>query len=75
MSKFREANEEKNIFSTLETFFLVKLPLGEIFQIVYTGTFSIIQTASFVGQSKSLIENKSLVSTLTYRTQNHKSIQ
>ena len=75
MSKFREANEEKDIFSTLETFFLVKLPLGEICQILYIGTFSIIQTASFVGQSKDLIENKTLVSTLICRTQNHKSIQ
>ena len=49
---------KKNIFLILETFFSVKLPLGEIFQIVYTGSLSIIQIASFVAQSKGLIEYK-----------------
>ena len=54
---------KKNIFLILETFFSVKLPLGEIFQIVYTGSLSIIQIASFVAQSKGLIEYKTFVST------------
>ena len=54
---------KKNIFLILETFFSVKLPLGEIFQTVYTGSLSIIQIASFVAQSKGLIEYKTFVST------------
>ena len=64
MRKFREETNEEKYFLTLETFFLVKLPLGEIRRIVYTGNFSVIQIASFVAQSKGLIENKTLVSTL-----------
>ena len=59
--------KKKHIFSTSEIFCLVKLLLGEISQIVYTGTFSVIQTASFVGQNKGLIENKTLISTLICR--------
>ena len=63
LPKFREETNEEKYFLILETFFSVKLPLGEIFQIVYTGSLSIIQIASFVAQSKGLIEYKTFVST------------
>ena len=64
LHKFWEETNKKNILLTLKTFFLVKLSLVEIWQIVYIGNFLIIQNSSFAGQSKGLTENKTLLSTL-----------